>query len=149
MMQYISVIEMPKGEDRRIHLSYNSGEGFIDLGPIIDQIPVNDGVMPVHYGYIEGVINEVEKDNVDVLIFSNDIYKTGDKVEIDIIGMLNREDGDHKVLAFDKTLNLNSFDDISEEERNLILKYFGYKSKILSINTRQETLKYLQDNKIQ
>ena len=142
-MKYKAVVEIPKGCDRRIHLSYD-GVNFIDLGLIKKEIPINNGVMPVCYGYLENAINNIEKDNVDVIIFSNQSYKTKDKVTLDIIGMLSREDGDHKVIAIDDSFVIKNFNEIDEKERNLILEYFGYKSKITSIDDRDVTLKYLQ-----
>jgi len=69
-MQHIATIEIPKGSDRRIHMSYDKS-GFVDLGPIKDQIPVNEGVTPVCYGYIDGTLNKKEGDEVDVIVFSN------------------------------------------------------------------------------
>ena len=142
-MKYKAVIEIPKGCDRRIHLSYD-GTNFIDLGLIKEEIPINNGVMPIHYGYIENTVNEIEKDNVDVIIFSNKLYNSKDKTDIEIIGMLNREDGDHKVIAIDDSILIKDFSDINQEERNLILEYFGYKSKITSIDNRYKTLEYVQ-----
>ena len=142
-MKYKAVIEIPKGCDRRIHLSYD-GTNFIDLGLIKEKIPINNGVMPIHYGYIENTVNEIEKDNVDVIIFSNKSYNSKDKTDIEIIGMLTREDGDHKVIAIDDSILIKDFSDIGQEERNLILEYFGYKSKIISIDKRDKTLEYIQ-----
>lgn len=142
-MKYSAVIEIPKGCDRRIHLSYD-GINFIDLGLIKEQIPINDGVMPIHYGYIENTTNEIEKDNVDVIVFSNNNYNSEDKVEIEIIGMLNREDGDHKVIAVDSSLKIQSFDEIADDERSLILAYFGYKSAVISIDDKSKTIAYLE-----
>jgi inorganic pyrophosphatase len=147
-MKYKAVVEIPKGCDKRIHLSYD-GISFIDLGLIKEEIPINEGVMPICYGYIENIINEIEKDNLDVIIFSNKPYKTKDKIDIDIIGMINREDGDHKVIAVDNSVSIKDFDDIDQEERNLILEYFGYKSKITSIDNRDKTLEYIQSSIIQ
>jgi len=144
-MKYSAVIEIPKGCDRRIHLSYD-GINFIDLGLIKNEIPINEGVMPVHYGFIENTINEIEKDNVDVIIFSNQDYKSEDRTEIEIIGMLNREDGDHKVIAIDDSIELKSFEDISEKDRNLILEYFGYKSKIISVDNMETASKYVDES---
>lgn len=146
-MKYTAIIEIPKGSDRRIHMSYDN-TGFIDLGPIKEQISINNGIMPVHYGYIENTINKIEKDNIDVIIFSTSSYKTGDKAEIEIIGMLNREDDDHKVIAADDTVLINSFEEILLEEKELILKYFGYKSKIISIDNKEAALKYIEENNI-
>jgi inorganic pyrophosphatase len=142
-MKYTAVIEIPKGCDRRIHLS-DDGINFIDLGLIKKEIPINEGVMPVCYGYIENTINEIEKDNIDVIIFSNKSYNSEDKIKIEIIGMLNREDGDHKIIAVDDSISVKDFDDIDKEEKDLILKYFGYKSKIVSIDNKNKTLEYIQ-----
>ncbi len=142
-MKYIAIVEIPKGCDRRIHLSYD-GTNFIDLGLIKEEIPVNNGVMPVCYGYLENKINEIEKDNVDVIIFSNKPYKTKDRIDVEVIGMLSREDGDHKVLAIDNSTLIKDFSEINQRERDLILEYFGYKSKIISVDNREETIKYLE-----
>lgn len=143
IMKYKAVIEIPKGCDRRIHLSYD-GINFIDLGLIKEEIPVNNGIMPVHYGYIENTVNEKEKDNVDVIVFSNKLYESKDKIDIEIIGMITREDGDHKVISVDESVLIESFNDIEEYEKKLILEYFGYKSKIISIENKEKTLEYIK-----
>ena len=135
---------MAKGETRRIHLAF-TGSGFVDLGLIKDQIPVNDGVMPVNYGYLEGVMNKEDTDHVDVLIFSDQAYKTGDKLEVEIIGMLTRADGDHKVLAIDGSIKLDSFAELPLAEKDLILKYFSHKSPIISVDDKTAALKYLAE----
>src|SRR3989344_622119 len=129
-MQIKAIIEIPKGSDRRIHMSYDKN-GFKDYGSIKEKIPVNDGVMPVCYGYIENAINKTEKDNVDVIIFSNKQYRTGDKIEVEVVGMLNREDGDHKIIAIDDSVAYANFSDVTAQERKLILDYFGHTHKIV------------------
>jgi inorganic pyrophosphatase len=141
-MQYISVVEMPKGTDRRIHMSYDK-TGFVDLGPIKDHIPVNEGVMPVHYGFIEETLNKDDGDEVDVLIFSNSEIKTGDKVNVQILGMLKREDGDNKVIARDETVDDLVFENLNVDERKTILDYMGYKSPIISIETKDKAIEYI------
>jgi len=60
-MNFTAVIEIPKGSDRRTHMAYDKS-GFIDLGPIKDRIPVNNGVCPVDYGFIEGTFNADDND---------------------------------------------------------------------------------------
>lgn len=142
-MRYKAVIEIPRGCDRRIHMSYDKS-GFIDLGSIKVQIPVNDGVMPVHYGYIENTVNKKEKDEVDVIIFSPKMYSTGDTLDVEILGMLTRKDGDHKIIAVSESPEIKDFNDILQEERDLILKYFGYKSEIISIDSKEKASEYLQ-----
>lgn len=142
-MTYRAVIDMAKGETKRIHLAFD-GSGFVDLGPIKAEIPINDGVMPVHYGYLDGVINKADSDHVDVLIFSNKTYQTGDEVDVEIIGLLTRADGDHKVLAIDGSRPLTSFTELPAAEQDLVLKYFGYKAKIVSVDDKAVALQYLQ-----
>ncbi len=151
-MPLSAIIEIPKGCDRRIHKAWD-GSGFIDLGPTKEQVPVNDGKMPVHYGFIEHTLNNTEKDvvhkdEVDVIVFSNKEYKTGDVCTIKIIGMLTREDGDHKVVAVDDSRDLKSFDDLGAEEKKLVLDFMGYKSKIVSIDTKEVAEAYVQDSRI-
>ena len=142
-MKYKAIIEIPKGCDKRIHIAYD-GKSFVDLGPIRNEISVNNGVMPVHYGYIKDTINKEEGDEVDVIVFSSLSYKTGDTVDVEIIGMLTRKDNDHKLIALDDSAEINNFDDIFPEEKDLILKYFGYKSEIISIEQKEKALEYLR-----
>ena len=138
-MKYEIVIEIPKGSDRRIHMKYD-GSGFEDFGPIKEKIPINDGVMPVHYGYIEGIKNSTEKDDVDVLVFSTKQLNTGDRVNIEVIGIMFRDDNDHKILAKDDTVDTLSFDDLPEA--GLVTKYFGY-NKQVSFGDKKQALDYL------
>ena len=142
-MKYKAVIEIPKGCDRRIHMSYDKS-GFIDLGPIKDHISVNDGVMPVHYGYIQNTINKEEGDEVDVLVFSSQSHNTGDIFDVEIVGMLTRKDGDHKLIAIDESSEIKDFEGVLPEEKGLILRYFGHKSEIISVNTKERALEYLR-----
>lgn len=140
-MKYTAVVEIPKGSDRRIHMAYD-GSGFIDLGLIKDRIPVHDGIMPVAYGYLPNYINHEEKDNVDVLIFSRNEFKTGDEVEVEVFGIVIREDEDHKVLARDTSFSVGSFNEL--DDKQLLLDYFGFKSKISSVEDKEWTESYLK-----
>lgn len=56
-MQILAIIEMGKGSTRRIHKAYDS-DTFVDLGLLSEKIPYNDGMMPIHYGYIQNLINK-------------------------------------------------------------------------------------------
>lgn len=140
-MEYTVTIEIPRGSNRRIHMSHDKS-GFIDLGSIKDQIPVNEGIMPCHYGYINQTLNEDDGDEIDVIILSKRSYNTGDKVDIEILGMITRQDGDNKIIARDNSETDSVFDKLSETDRVLILDYFGYKSPITSIDTKAEALEY-------
>jgi inorganic pyrophosphatase len=146
-MKIKAIIEIPKGSDRRIHMSYDKS-GFIDLGPIKEHVPVNEGVMPVHYGYIDGTMNKREGDEVDVIVFSKKSYKTGDKVEIEIIGTFIREDGDHKVIARDSSEDDEVFQELSEIDRKIIMDYIGYKSPIVLVDTKEQSLEYIKNSTI-
>ena len=106
------------------------GSGFKDFGSIKEQIPINNGVMPVAYGYLENIINKKEKDNVDVLVFSTKFFVTGDEVEVTPFAMMERSDEDHKILAYDNTISLKDWSEVSTNERELILSYFGFKGQI-------------------
>lgn len=144
-MKYIAVIEIPKGCDRRIHMRYD-GSGFEDFGPIKEKIPINDGVMPVHYGYMKDYMNHgvEEKDHVDAIIFSNARYKTGDEVEVEIIGLLERDDNDDKIISVDNTMPYRNFLEVPEDERRLILSYFGYGHNKLEVKDATEAERYLK-----
>lgn len=148
MGMYTAVIEMPKGDDRRRHVSYEK-TGMVDLGPIKDIIPVNDGIMPIHYGYVEGTKNAVEGDEVDVLIFSQKPLRSEERVEIYPIGLLRRADGDDKIIAVDsKNSPTKTWEDIPQKERELILSYFGYHHKIVSIEDGKSAELYLRKTEV-
>ena len=142
-MRYPAIIEMPRGEDRRIRMAFD-GSGFVDLGPRKERIAINDGIMPFNYGYIEHATNKTEGDNLDVIILSKKRYKTGDKAYVEIIAMLTRENGDHKLIAADDSLGYTSFSDVPIKERNMIVGYFGYKSKITSVEDKEHAEEYLK-----
>ena len=145
---YTAVIEIPKGDDRRRHLNYDKS-AIIDLGLIKDLIPVNNGIMPIDYGYLEGTKNPVEGDEVDVLIFSKAHRESGEKIEVFPIGLIRRDDGDDKIVAIDeKNSSIISWEDIPKEERDLILSYFGYNHKIISIENKEVAEIYVSQSKV-
>ena len=138
-----TIIEIPRGGDRRIHMRYD-GNGFEDFGPIKERIPINDGIMPVSYGYLTDFVNKKEGDNVDCLVFTNKNLKTGETVDVEVIGIMKRGDGDHKILTKDETVEINKFTDLKEKERNLIKEYFGYKKR-LKIEGKNKAAEYLSE----
>ena len=138
---------MAKGEMKRIHKAFD-GSDFIDLGPIKDIIPINNGAIPVDYGYIKNTLNKEEGDEVDVLIFTEQKLKTGDEVEITVIGMLDKEDGDHKIIAVDDKSDIEKISDISKEKWNLVEEFFSHKSPIVEILDKNSALEYLQSTNI-
>lgn len=138
-----AIIEIPKGNDRRWHLNY-ARTAIEDFGPIKDKIPVNDGIMPVDYGYLEGTENKDEKDNVDVLIFSSRRFNVGDSVEVEPFGLIRRSDKDHKVLAADNTSSIKTWNDVPLPERELILEYFSYNHPILGVESKESSEAYIR-----
>lgn len=139
-----AIIEIPKGDDRRRHLK-DDKSGFIDLGPTKDVIPVNDGIMPVHYGYIPGTLNKKEGDEIDILVLSNEKLEVGDEVEVEPIALIRREDEDDKVVAVDVSVpQLQKWSDIPESERRLIEDFFSYHHKFRSIEDAEYARRYAE-----
>ncbi len=64
-----AIIEMPEGDTRRRHMAHDHS-GIVDLGLLKDKVPVNDGIMPINYGFIPHTKNSVEGDELDVIVFS-------------------------------------------------------------------------------
>ena len=149
-------IEIPKGDDRRRHLSYDKKE-MLDLGPIKNVIPVNNGVMPVAYGFIIGTLQKDEAaknsgetpDEIDVLVYSKRDFKVGEITKATPIALLTREDGDHKIVATDSSTieQIREWSDIPQIERDLICEYMGYKSPINSIEGAKVAIGYIKRNR--
>jgi inorganic pyrophosphatase len=139
-----AIIEIPKGDDRRRHMKYDKS-GFIDLGPTKDVIPVNDGVMPIHYGYIPDTLNVGEGDEIDVLIFSKKDLSVGEEVEIYPIALINRADGDDKIVAVNDTVDYKTWSDAPAAERELIEKFFSYHHEFKSIEDATLAVQYVED----
>jgi inorganic pyrophosphatase len=145
-MSYTAIVEIPKNSDRRIHKSDTTGE-FVDYGPTKEIIPINDGNMPVCYGFLKNIFNKEEGDEVDVLIFSQNEYKTGDYVDVEIFGIFIREDKDHKILARDSSVSYELVSDIEPELLKLVTEFFGHKHKIILIGNTDQALEYLEECK--
>jgi len=141
-----AIIEIPKGDNRRRHLNNKKAE-FVDLGSIKDVIPINDGVMPVDYGYIPETLNKKEEDEIDVIILSKKKFIVGQEVKIEPVALIRREDGDDKVVAVDETRqSIKIWSDIPENERKLVEKFFSYHHKLVSIDGADEAKEYIKKN---
>jgi inorganic pyrophosphatase len=150
-------IEIPKGDDRRRHLSHDKSK-MLDLGPTKRVIPVNKGIMPIAYGFIIGTLQMEESaknpneipDEVDILVYSKRDFKVGEKTSTTPIAIMARKDGDHKVVAVDSTTirKIRKWGDIPLGERDLILKYFGYKSPIISVRGASAAVDYIERNRV-
>ncbi len=142
-------IEIPKGGDRRTYLRYDKS-GFIDLGPIKNVIPINDGIMPINYGFIVGLINTKEEgeqpEELDVLVYSDESFKQGALVSIEPIALFEREDHDDKIIA--RVLGSDiTWNAIAPSEQKLLLDYFGYKSPIVRVGDREAAESLIQSLK--
>ena len=138
-----AIIEMIKGDRIRRHLKYDKS-GLVDLGLIKDVIPINDGVMPVHYGYIPATFNN-EDEEIDILIFSDKDLEVGEEIEVEPIALIIRADGDDKVIAVDDSVNLKSWPDVPAGERELIEKFFSYHHEFKSIQDAALAKQYVED----
>jgi inorganic pyrophosphatase len=120
---------------------------FEDFGPLKAVIPINDGKHPSAYGFLKNTKSTdstyEHPDEVDVAVFSNKEFKTGDEVAVSIIGMFIREDGDHKVLARDESFEAEAFEDLPPDLQKVMLDFHGFKHKITSIENKESALKYL------
>lgn len=149
-------IEIPKGDDRRRHLSHDKKQ-MLDLGPTKNVIPVNNGIMPIAYGFIIGTLQKDESsknpseipDEVDVLLYSKKDFSVSETTTGIPIAFITREDGDHKVVAIDSTTKeIKKWEGIPHYERDLIIRYFGYKSSIKKIEGAKEAIEYIETNRV-
>lgn len=143
-----AIIEMPKGDTRRRHLNYEK-TAIVDLGSIADKIPVNNGIMPVAYGYIPNTLNPKENDEIDILVLSNLDFKVGDMVETEAVSIIKRDDGDDKIVAIDKTImGIHAWEDIDLQLRNLITDFFSYQHKIELIEDAKAAETFIEENRL-
>jgi inorganic pyrophosphatase len=144
-----AIIEIPKGDDRRRHVKYDKS-GFIDLGPTKDVIPINKGIMPIHYGYIPETFNQADDDEIDILVLSDKILKVGQEIEVKPIALIKRADKDDKIVAVDEMMMLiKGWDDIPKEERELVENFFSYHHKFLSVENSQVAKQYFENGRQQ
>ncbi len=146
-MIFEAIIEIPRGDDRRRHFNCEKNM-FVDLDPIKERIPVNEGVMPIHYGFIPNTHNPADKDDVDLLLYSEREFKVGEKVKVRLIGLLDRADGDSKVIAIEENnQEIKKCEDIPKEEMDLIIRYFGVHHKIKMIDDEKMAEEYVERHK--
>ncbi len=154
-MKYIATIEIPKNSPRRIHKTMQDDEAgryrkgdFFDFGPISEKITANNGLMPLVYGFIENTTgSDGEGDEVDVMVFSEKEYNTGDSFDVTPFAMMMREDGDFKVLAHDDTMQINSWDEVPTDMQKTLMEFNGFKLPIVEVKNAEETIKYLESVK--
>ncbi len=144
MKKYRAIIETPEGDGRRRHFNKKQNK-VIDLQPLKDVIPVNNGISPVNYGFILNTYCDADGDEVDLLLISESEYKVGESAEIYPIALLKRADGDDKVIGVDESTvaKYKEWQDVPKEKRELIEKFFSFYYKIISIENSKKTEEYL------
>lgn len=147
-MEVPVVIEIPRGDDRRRHLNkYNKSE-FIDLGPMKDHIPVNEGRAPEHYGFIPGTHNPHDGDEIDVIVYSERSAKVGEIVRTIPIALLKRSDNDEKVIAVETGSAVKEWEDLDETRRVLIMEFYGSHHPITSVEDQNAAEAYIRASTI-
>ena len=140
-----AIIESPKGDNRRRHFDKGTNR-VVDIEPLKNVIPVNNGIAPVNYGLLVGTHCEADDEEVDVLIISENKLKIGQKIKVYPIALMQRKDGDDKILASDESVmeKYKEWGNLSGKERELIRKFFSYHHKFYAIKNRVEAIKYIE-----
>ena len=60
----------------------------------------------------------------DCMLMSAKEYNLGDEVEIKLIGMFKRNDGDHKYIAVEESREINDYTELTEEEKEALHKLY-------------------------
>jgi len=149
MKEYQAIIETPEGDNRRRHFDKKQNK-VVDLQPLEEVIPVNNGIAPVNYGFIKNTHCDVDGDEIDLLLLSENKYKVGEAAEIIPIALIKRADGDDKIVGVDKATisKYKEWQDVPKEKRNLIEKFFSYHFKFISIENSIKAEEYLKEHKI-
>ena len=78
---------------------------------------------PYPYGWIEGSGTPPEP-HWDCLLLSDGSFELGDRVEIRIVGVFRRRDGDHKYLAVETTRSVSDYADLSDQEKEALRRLY-------------------------
>ena len=145
--KYKAIIETPEGDNRRRHFNKEKTK-IIDLGPLKNVIPINNGIAPINYGFILNTYCKADNDEVDALIISEDKLRIGQEIEVYPIALILRKDKDDKIVAVDKTTfeKYQEWHDVSKEKRDLIEKFFSFHYDIITIENSKKARQYLLIN---
>lgn len=78
---------------------------------------------PYPYGWIEGSGTPPEP-HWDCLLLSGGEFALGDRVEIRIVGIFRRGDGDHKYLAVEASRDVSDYEQLSEREKDALHRLY-------------------------
>jgi inorganic pyrophosphatase len=109
------VIEWVVGDPQR----YEWDEAADTLRPADDE-----RVPPEHYGCVPGALNPADGELLDVLLLRDIERRPGERVDVRLIGMLRRADGDHKLLAVDR--RYHQLTDVSEVDPTRLQAIWGW-----------------------
>lgn len=117
-----AVVEDPRGSTVRHYLDPATGTWRTYEHPYaVDPWPAN-------YGFLPGTHNPADGDALDVLILAGPALPTGTQVRVRPVGLLERPDGDHKVIAVvvaDPIYgDLRWLSEVPEEDRLVIERWF-------------------------
>src|SRR5438270_4326161 len=87
----LAIIEDPKGS--KAHKEFNNSTQQFE---VIHEFLIP---WPFHYGFLKDTYVPIDRDPLDIAIFSELQTQTGQEIPVRIIGALLVEDGDHKILA--------------------------------------------------
>ncbi len=122
-----TVVEIPEGSSLKIE--WNRQLACMEL----DRVEPTIFAKPCNYGFIPGTLDE-DGDELDTLIVSPEPLPTGLLVSVQVIGILNFDDGgeaDHKVVCvpatnYDNDDAIKSLDDLGARWREKIEHHFTH-----------------------
>lgn len=145
---YKAIIESPEGDNRRRHFDKKRNR-VIDIEPLKNVIPINNGIAPVSYAMILDTYCKADNEEIDALIISDEKLKIGEEIDIYPIALLLREDNDNKIVAGDGSIagKYKEWEDIPIKRRNLIKKFFSFHYKIYKVEDSNKAKEYLLENR--
>lgn len=78
---------------------------------------------PYPYGWIEGSGTPPEP-HWDCLLLSEGDFALGERVEIRVVGVFRRGDGDHKYLAVEAAREISDYAELSEREKDALHRLY-------------------------
>ena len=75
------------------------------------------------YGWIEGFGTPPEP-HWDCILLSDGSFELGDRIEIEIVGVFFRKDGDHKFVAVEKGRSVSDFEELTDCEKDALHRLY-------------------------
>jgi inorganic pyrophosphatase len=123
MTEQIVVIEDPRGSVVRHHWD-DAGQEWIERPH-----PHTSSPWPVNYGYLPETRNPADDDDLDAMVLASNPVPTGARVVVRIVGLLQRPDGDDKLLGVLKDdpafRNITRLQEVPQSELQAIETWFA------------------------